>query len=157
MLMIWIIWLLFDRIITLEVIDRIDLNVDGLIQGDNYNKNCRLNNSFLYQTHITAQATYNIPSYQIDALEDLYNSTNGWNWNWKEPERLFGSKWYFSEANPNPCVEGWQGITCSTVCSRTSCGVIEIVLGGYDLDGTLPMTLGNITTLTVLEIYSNHF
>jgi hypothetical protein len=101
------------------------------------------------------QLSYNVPSYQIEALQDLYDSTNGWQWNWKVPLTEYGVKWNFSQTSPNPCIEGWQGISCSSDCSHAPCLITELVLDGYGLDGTLPMSLGNITSLITLQIYSN--
>jgi hypothetical protein len=103
----------------------------------------------------TAVAKYNIPSYQIQALQDLYESTKGWQWDWKLPLSRYGSKWNFTQSDPNPCNEGWQGITCSSDCSFVPCSMTELILDGYGLDGTLPMSIGNLTSLTTLEIYSN--
>jgi hypothetical protein len=100
---------------------------------------------------------YDVPSYQVEALQDLYVSTNGWQWYWKEPELTFGAIWDFNQSNPNPCSERWQGITCSSDCSSSPCVITELILDEYGLHGTLPMSLGNITSLTSLEIYSNPF
>jgi hypothetical protein len=49
----------------------------------------------------------NIPAPQLNALKDLYYSTNGEDWTWA-PMLPETAHWNFSVANPNPCV-GWQG------------------------------------------------
>lgn len=59
----------------------------------------------------------NIPKSEFQALEDLYNSTEGENWYWFANEELTGIPWNFTggyEAH-NPCEEGWQHLECSCV------------------------------------------
>jgi Leucine-rich repeat (LRR) protein len=71
-------------------------------------------------------------------LVDLYNATNGPNWfnknNW-----LTGN---------SPC--NWQGVSCNTA------GRVTFVSLGYNnLTGTLPASLGNLSQVQSLYLYSN--
>lgn len=52
-----------------------------------------------------------LPSYEIEALYDLYNATGGSYWKWAsydDPSMI----WNFNQENVNPCADRWQGITC---------------------------------------------
>ena len=73
-----------------------------------------------------------------DALEALYNATEGPNWT----ER---SGW-LTDA---PMGE-WHGVT-----TDESGRVIELRLNGNNLSGEIPATVGNLTELTRLELYRN--
>jgi hypothetical protein len=48
---------------------------------------------------LSAYAAPNLPSYEISALHDLYNATDGEDWRWKP----VGSHWVFTPT-ANPCV-----------------------------------------------------
>lgn len=48
---------------------------------------------------------FTIPTNEFIALEDLYRSTNGTYWIWKN-ETIAGFKWNFT-SNISPCL--WQG------------------------------------------------
>jgi hypothetical protein len=100
-------------------------------------------------------STYNVPSSQILALQDLYNHTNGSQWMWKTPESIYGAIWNFSLSNPNPCAARWQGISCSSNCSVTPCMITGIELDDYDLNGRLVPSIGNISSLQRLTISNN--
>ena len=69
------------------------------------------------------------------ALKDLYDSTGGPNWVWKN-ESDFGRKWHFeSSTKINPCDEGWQGLLCS--CTEKKKRFIDIPhYGVYYYDDT---------------------
>ena len=60
------------------------------------------------------------PQGEFQALYDLYMSTNGDSWDWPSPGKI----WDFTEPNPNPCYENWQGITCSSLCLGTPCNIL---------------------------------
>jgi Leucine-rich repeat (LRR) protein len=83
------------------------------------------------------------PPSQIQALELLFNSTQGDQWIWRN-EATNGPKWSFSFPQPDPCNDQnrvWQGITCSSspnMCKFQSCEVVSLVLESYNLKGTLP-------------------
>lgn len=78
-----------------------------------------------------------IPQNQIDALIDLYNDTNGPNWtnnnNWDTPEPVY--TW------ENVFVQGDK--------------IIELNLVNNNLNGTLPVSIGNLIDLQLLNIANN--
>ncbi len=83
-----------------------------------------------------------MPSIQLSALYDIYNSTNGENWKYGA---LNGAPWDFSQPDPNPCTEGWAYISCDTPCST----VRRLQFDTANTNGTIPSSIGNITTLQV--------
>lgn len=97
----------------------------------------------------------NIPYYEISALFDLYISTNGDNWRWPDVSVAPGIPWNFTQQDPNPCKEKWQGLTCSSKCDTPECYIVVIDLNKYGLNGTLPNSLGNFTQLLSLEMSNN--
>jgi hypothetical protein len=54
-----------------------------------------------------------IPDYEMQALKDLYDSTDGDNWRW----RSYGAHWNVTNGNANPCTTDyyttWQGLSCT--------------------------------------------
>ena len=91
-------------------------------------------------------------SYSLErqALQDLYDSTDGPNW--KISNYLFGSgiPWDFSNPDANPCFDEWHGVTCSL-----DYHVIELNLYGSNLRGTIPLTIGQLSYLKILYLHSN--
>jgi len=55
---------------------------------------------------MTSSYSNNISPEERQALQDLYDSTDGPNW-------YNGASWDFSNPNANPCDEGWRGVDCS--------------------------------------------
>jgi Leucine-rich repeat (LRR) protein len=123
---------------------------------------CDLFERHLFSSHLhaaTAEATYIFSKQQLNALRILYNTTKGENWEWETDTAVYGIKWNFNVANPNPCSSKWQGITCTygTQCEITKpCNVITLVLPSYNLIGSLPEAIGNLTYLTTLNLNSNN-
>ena len=72
-----------------------------------------------------------------DALVDLYYSTNGPNWN-------LNPGWL---ANCDVCI--WPGITCA------GGRVTEVRLVSKNLNGPLPASIGNLSSLTYLDLANN--
>jgi Leucine-rich repeat (LRR) protein len=101
-------------------------------------------------TSIQLQATANVPSSELTALHQLYNSTDGWNWHW----RPVGAHWKFTPT-ANPCTGHWQGITCVLPAPHTTYYVNEISLSGYHLQGPLPASIGAFSHLATLELSHN--
>lgn len=100
----------------------------------------------------------NIPNSELMALEGLYNATNGplWSWNSEYNPIQGGIAWNFSQANPNPCTQSWQGIDCATCkASSPSCHVHGLALEAHNLTGTLPASLSDLTYLEVLVLPNN--
>ena len=89
----------------------------------------------------------NMSSIQYSALQDLYTSTNGPNW---DPDCNFN--WLFSSSTnmvgSSPC--HWPGITCNSQCEVTS-----LSLGECNLHGSIPSSIGNLVNLTSLSLYDN--
>lgn len=108
-----------------------------------------------FSTSQTFQKCYSTPSTtEIQALETLYTSTNGVNWNWKPAS--VGKQWDFSGSSPNPC-DSWQGIVClpTNPTNNNTCVVSILTLDGYDLVGSLPNAIGGLANLNFLQISSN--
>jgi Leucine-rich repeat (LRR) protein len=94
----------------------------------------------------------------IQALELLYNSTQGDQWRWKN-EISAGPKWSFTSPQADPCNDQnrvWQGITCSSlpnVCQSQLCEIESLFLSACNLNGTLPSQFFfQLPTLISLEI-----
>jgi hypothetical protein len=88
---------------------------------------------------------------EILALKDIYDATNGEQWNWKDVSS--GPRWFsrnVSILEMNPCSESgaaWQGVRCnappdqcisnSTNTENGECSVIYLQLPDYNLQGTV--------------------
>jgi len=97
---------------------------------------------------------FNIPSDEFQALQDLYDSTNGADWVYGPPAD--GAEWNFTTGTENPCTENWQGITCTNNCSITpGCNIEVIYMPGFNMVGALPESMGNFSLLTQLQLHSN--
>ena len=99
----------------------------------------------------------NIPASEMSALYDLYNATNGESWHWSNSPTE-GIPWNFSNnsaPNNNPCVDHWQGISCSFSTPFEFYHVTGIVLPSYNLIGTLPYSVSGLSQLQDLELDSN--
>jgi Leucine-rich repeat (LRR) protein len=97
-------------------------------------------------------ATATLPASEYDALRDLYDSTDGANWYWRQP--LAGEKWNFTGQH-NPCTKRWQGLLCTLPAPHTVYYVQYIELPVYGLNGTLPASIGVFSHLQVLNLGNN--
>ena len=91
------------------------------------------------------------------ALVDLYQSTDGKNWKWKKPYSNYGYPWNVTDwPNQNPCSVStpWQGVDCTKQTNSIS-SVTTLILNDYDLHGTLPTSIGNLTSLEYFSLGSN--
>ncbi|KAJ1418077.1 hypothetical protein B484DRAFT_400603, partial [Ochromonadaceae sp. CCMP2298] len=86
----------------------------------------------------------------LDALRALYDSTDGPNWDLSSGR----AEWNFT-AGANPCAERWQGVTCLGCSNGGQCFVSKLQLPSFNLVGTLPAALGNLTGLSELVLNSN--
>jgi hypothetical protein len=77
-----------------------------------------------------------------DALLDIYYSAGG-------VEGLWQDQWY-PDDYPCPCIFGWHGIKCDRYGA-----VKEINLAYNGLKGTLPASMANLQSLTLLAVNSN--
>ena len=108
---------------------------------------------YVFHNQITMTESDNIPAQEMSALQDLYVSTNGNEWNWRNSS--YGIPWKFT-ANSNPCTEHWQGVICSFYSSNSNKHIIELSLPDYNLYGTLPTSLMNLNKLELFNISHNH-
>lgn len=88
---------------------------------------------------------------EINALEVLYNNTDGKDWLWDSTTE--GQIWNFTQTNPNPC-DNWQGIQCSVV--QNTCHVTSLILNNFNLQNHLSDAVGNLTFLIVLDLSDNY-
>jgi gliding motility-associated-like protein/uncharacterized delta-60 repeat protein len=90
-------------------------------------------NAFARVNGITASC---VPAIQRAALIALYNSTNGASW-------TNNANWLSADEST------WHGVTI------TGCNVTRIDLGGNNMLGSLPAEIGNLTSLTHLNLGQN--
>jgi Leucine-rich repeat (LRR) protein len=88
-------------------------------------------------------------SSQYQALFDLYNATQGWNWKWSDS----GAIWNFSGPAINPCSNNWQGLSC--VPNSLNSTLSHITLQDYNLHGSLPSSVRNFVNLTIFDLSEN--
>lgn len=99
------------------------------------------------ETELDSAVDCIFPYSSLQALESLYNYTNGDNWKWKS--NSIGAPWDFSEVSleefRNPCSLQWQGITCTydnySTSFNVSCDASSLTLSGYKMQGSLPPAL----------------
>jgi Leucine-rich repeat (LRR) protein len=94
----------------------------------------------------------NIPKQELNALQALFNATDGVHWSWPPADRnQTGVPWVFAP-DANPCVDNWYGIKCTDSLPRH---VESIILPSQNLSGTLPEELGDFPVLHKLEFRHN--
>jgi len=89
----------------------------------------------------------------FSALRDLYESTSGENWQWNR--NTTDKVWAFEGPYSDPCLDNWQGITCTTASDR-ECRIEKLELSYYQLQGPLPSTLNNFRDLSLLNLAFNN-
>jgi len=87
----------------------------------------------------------NIPLSEREALIALYNATNGDSWNRNENWKTGG---VFS---PPGTENTWAGITCDAANTT----IIRISLPSNNLNGTIPVEIGNFSNLDDLNLTNN--
>jgi hypothetical protein len=92
------------------------------------------------------------PSAQLAALNDLYTSTKGYQWIWRQGEGT-GAIWNFTLPDSNPCVDQWQGINCTLGTTEYVVSILRLY--NYRLEGALPASIGNLQNLTELILDNN--
>ena len=108
---------------------------------------------YVFHNKINMMDSANIPAQEMSALQDLYVSTNGNEWDWHNSS--FGIPWNFT-ANSNPCTENWQGVTCRFYSNISTQHVTKLLLPDSNLYGTLPSSLMNLNKLELFIISHNH-
>lgn len=104
----------------------------------------------------TTAACNSFPPSELDALKSLYESTLGINWEWQP--LTTGNKWSFVSDTVNPCSDDWQGISCVYTTSsgtKRDCFVEKLNLDNYNLVGSIPGSLAQLSMLTSLDLSSN--
>lgn len=104
-------------------------------------------NSIIVLTLISLQFirfSCSVSTNEINALQSIYNSTQGYYWNWRSLD--FGMIWNFSDS-PTPCL--WQGISCNNE------NITEISLKHYSLIGELPNVFDLLPNITALSFSFN--
>ena len=86
-------------------------------------------------------------STERQALQDLYQSTDGAHWNYGTSSA--GNHWSFDNPVVNPCVEQWYGVHC--VDNR----ITGLSLAGINMIGTIPESLSQLTMLGHLDLGDN--
>jgi Leucine-rich repeat (LRR) protein len=105
--------------------------------------------SFFFCSHLGQAVIYSVPDTELAALQELYDTTNGDSWNWYGE----GNKWNFTD--PNPCVDSWQGVNCSQTPSGGFLHVTALGLNEYGLQGSIPLSIAQLTKLATLRLSSN--
>lgn len=112
-----------------------------------------LTSTTLLVVHSSVVCTSAPPDTEVRALQALYDSTQGEDyWAW-QPTDTAGQVWNFT-TSPNPC-DNWQGVECRQANTALPCQVDSLVLDGYDLVGSIPRALSNLTGLTTLQLSNN--
>lgn len=95
--------------------------------------------------------TGSLPSSEVAALQAIYTDARGEQWHWT------GIPWNFTQPDPNPCTENWQGIHCELVCSGALCAedIVAIELVQLNMAGTLSSAIGDFPFLLNLTIINN--
>eukprot|EP01038_Epipyxis_sp_PR26KG_P006356 gene6356-8755_t len=93
---------------------------------------------------------------EINALFDLYESTDGPSWTWYSPYISFGFPWNFTDSTNvsfNPCIGGkpWQGVECS----ENAYGYHNLFLYDNQLIGSIPSSIGNLLLLQLFDLDTN--
>eukprot|EP01040_Poterioochromonas_malhamensis_P014416 gene14416-15955_t len=109
---------------------------------------------FLININPTVSTGGAIPASEYDALQSLYTSTNGQQWNWGNVSSD-SIPWDFTTYNLKaPCGDNWQGVSCSFLAG--SWHVEQLYLAFHNLSGPLPAAMGDLTYLTQLVMNDNN-
>ncbi len=93
-----------------------------------------------------------ISSTELDALQSLYISTNGQQWQWKDGK----TQWSFPAPLTAPCSQNWAGVSCKQSSTNNSvCSVDILSLPLYNLAGPIPSDISGLSKLTKLYLNNN--
>ncbi len=90
-----------------------------------------------------APTTCYFPTSEWEALEAIYDSTNGPQWNF---HLMVANSWNFSNPLANPCLDDWEYITCS------QCSITSLVMTYANMEGVLPNLFNLLPSLQVNSI-----
>lgn len=98
-----------------------------------------------------------VPASEVEALRHLYEATNGNSWSYSTGS---GATWNFSlpDVLVNPCYEQWNGLKCTQAaqeCDTSSCSIQEISLITFNMVGSIPRTVSQLTALKRISVYNN--
>lgn len=107
--------------------------------------------SFLVGIIRKAFPYYTFPSSELNALQAIYNATDGPDWIWDNAD-VDSYPWDFAAVNDtyNPCTGHWEGIICNSDCQESPCSTLYLVLYGMNLNGQLPDVFDAFPNLTSL-------
>ena len=96
-------------------------------------------------------SSMNIRDDERSALYDLYTATHGKHWKWTGRT----GRWNFSDPLVNPCEANftWQGIKCAS--GESHYYVTTINLTDYNMAGSIPTSLSNLTGINELIFNAN--
>jgi hypothetical protein len=93
---------------------------------------------------------------QLTALQTLYMSTNGLYWIFQPNYTAYGVPWDVTDPSANPCLDRWQGVTCSANCSTApTCNVTALALPEFNMSGPLNPELTGLVALTSIDFSKN--
>jgi Leucine-rich repeat (LRR) protein len=93
-----------------------------------------------------------LPQVEWNALQLLYNHTDGPSWTWWNGVNL-GKPWNFSiqpnKDYENPCssTSPWQGIKCTSNCLFVECNIEAIDVRSLNLRGEIPLQMSDLRVL----------
>lgn len=99
------------------------------------------------------------PSSELDALEDIYISSDGLSWTYdNETGTNNQTQWDFTDPSVNPCMSGWAGVGCSSACltdQEIDCHVLSLQLARFNMVGTIPSEVAALPFLEVMSFPHN--
>jgi hypothetical protein len=110
-----------------------------------------------FAAFVTGDCAGSISAAEYEALEALYESTDGENWRYL-PGSGIASHWHFPATLSEPCgTDTWEGLRCNATDNdeASQCYVSAITLESHYLVGTIPSNIGIFTRLEILDLARN--
>ncbi len=92
----------------------------------------------------------NFTSIELYALQDLYNSANGQQWEWISNGTSWDFHYSLNRTVINPCKEQWDYLICNSQCH-----IIALIFPPMNLQGYIPDSISKLTQLLELIIVDN--
>lgn len=106
---------------------------------------------FAQKLHRTEAASEEVPSAQVEALQKLYEATNGIAWDWDLAKHESHWDWDLVERGfESTQLSKWKGVTIDE-----NGNVVGLCLSDVRMDGQLPNELGNLEFLRELRLNNN--